>query len=282
MSVLDLGDHGRGGADDAADDLLQFLAAQRVEIHAGLLGGGDECRILERLVERLPQRLDPIGRHVRRGEDRAADRDVAGDHVEDLPLLVVLRELAPAAARRGRAPCAGRPGSRMLTLLSLIQAGLLAFSEAQESLPRPSDLAALDGDVDVAAAGIAGNDLELACRTGCSTTCGYSTDGELAPVAPSTTRRFLASSMVRMPLAAHTKVMLLTTTMLPIQLNLRTSNWMPGWPERLVGRRGLAQHGDDGAVLGRDVVEPVAGAAAAGARHVLRRSRRACRECARR
>ena len=25
-------------------------------------------------------------------------------------------------------------------------------------------------------------------------------------------------------------MMLLTTTMLPIQLKLRTSNWMPGWP----------------------------------------------------
>jgi hypothetical protein len=39
---------------------------------------------------------------------------------------------------------------------------------------------------------------------------------------------FFASSIVFMPVAADTNMMLLTTTMLPIQLNLRTSNWMPG------------------------------------------------------
>ena len=42
-----------------------------------------------------------------------------------------------------------------------------------------------------------------------------------------------------------------------------------GLPERLVGRRRLAEHREHGAVLGRDLVEPVGGAAAAGARHVL-------------
>ncbi|MND07616.1 hypothetical protein D3C83_297050 [compost metagenome] len=49
-------------------------------------------------------------------------------------------------------------------------------------------------------------------------------------MAPTGTTRFLASSTVRIPLAAQVIMMLLTATMLPIQLNLRASNWMPGWP----------------------------------------------------
>ena len=75
------------------DDLLQLLAADRIEIHVGLLGGFAERRIAHRVVERLAQRPHAVGRHVRRGQDRASDRGVAGDHFEDLLLLVVLREL---------------------------------------------------------------------------------------------------------------------------------------------------------------------------------------------
>ena len=36
--------------------------------------------------------------------------------------------------------------------------------------------------------------------------------------------------MVRTPVSAQVIMMLLTATMLPIQLKLRASNWMPGWP----------------------------------------------------
>ena len=121
------------------DDLLQLLAADRVEIHVGLLGRCQERRVPHGVVERLAQRAHALGRHVRRGEDRASDRGVAGDDLEDLPLLIVLRELGQQ--RRVRQIGFSRRGptwNRMLTFLSLIQPGLLDLSDAQESLPRPS------------------------------------------------------------------------------------------------------------------------------------------------
>ena len=61
--------------------------------------------------------------------------------------------------------------------------------------------------------------------------CGDVTDGLVAPVAPQITPPFfLASPIVLMPVAAQTDVMLLSTMLLPIQLNLAASYFTPGLP----------------------------------------------------
>ena len=91
-----------------------------------------------RLVESPPQRPHPVGRNARRGQDRPPDRDVAGEDLENLALLVVLPELAPERNVRQVGSRLVPIWNRMLTVWSRSQSGWVVFMEAQESLPRPS------------------------------------------------------------------------------------------------------------------------------------------------
>ena len=78
------------------------------------------------------------------------------------------------------------------------------------------------------------------------------------------------SSSVASPDALHDSVTRLSTIGLPIQLNCAASKRMPGSPSAWSTAVLCTMRADRGAVLRRDVVEPVRGGAGAGARHVLR------------
>ena len=132
------------------------------------------------------------------------------------------------------------------------------------------ELVAFHRDIDVAAARIAGDDLELGAEQIVRhlrvehrrRTCAGRADGERLGLG--------ACRWSRRRSPPTTNRILLTTDRLPIQLNLRASNWTPGWPSAWsVGVAWLRQ-----AItvpsLRRDRVEPVGRAAAAGAGHVLR------------
>ena len=93
--VFHHGEDTRRWRHDPFDDPLQLLAAHRIDLHVRLFRRLDELRVPHGLIERLPQRLDAIRRYVRRGQDRPADRHVAGENLEHLALLVVLGELRP-------------------------------------------------------------------------------------------------------------------------------------------------------------------------------------------
>src|SRR5947199_21428 len=91
---------------------------------------------------------------------RPPDRDVAGEHVENLPLLVALTELAPE--RRVEVGFAPWSDLEQNVHLALAQPARIVGLQRRPGIAAAAvDLAAFDGKVDVAAAGITGDDLEF-------------------------------------------------------------------------------------------------------------------------
>ena len=134
--LLHRGAHARDRLGRRARDLLDqrgdLLAGERIDVDLELLGLGEIGRILHGGVERAPQRVDAVGRHVRRQEERPA--------VFEPRQRQQHRLLGRHRSWRGRAPAArlGSSGcfrsahcARILIFFSLIQLRLIAFSVDQ-------------------------------------------------------------------------------------------------------------------------------------------------------
>src|SRR5689334_912248 len=78
---------------DISDELFDIGAAHWVHVHFPLLGFGKEIRILEGVIESLAQGLLAILGNAWRGGEGPAHDLAAEDQLDDLLLLVGLREV---------------------------------------------------------------------------------------------------------------------------------------------------------------------------------------------
>ena len=163
----------------------------------------------------------------------------------------------------------GPTWNRMLTLPSLIQCGIVGLQRRPGVAAATIHLAPLERDHDVAAAGIAGHDLELRAE---QIVGDRRIEHRWRARAGGADRK---RALLRVVDGAHADFGpgdhdVVDRHHVADPVEIAHVELDAGLAERLVGRRCLAEHGEDGAVLRRDLVEPVRGAAAAGARHVLR------------
>ena len=143
---------------------------------------------------------------------------------------------------------------------------------------RPADLAALHREVDVVAAGIAGDDLEFGAEHRVGDARELVGVGRRAGAADHQLLLQQLSSNLVMPEVCQLTHTLTSLFMLPIQRNLVGSNFAASMPSIGSNAGAASDDAERGAVLGRDVVEPVGEHQAAGARHVARNDRRIARD----
>ena len=142
-------------------DLLHFLAAGRADVHSGLVGFGQEQRILHGGVESATQRGDALAWRLGRSDESAGNAGIGRQEGQNLAVVLVLGKL-------GHQRHIGQ--LRMPSQRDLHQNEDLLLGEPVRlgRLPRcpriraaSAHLAALHREVDVVAAGIAGDDPEL-------------------------------------------------------------------------------------------------------------------------
>ena len=75
------------------DEFGEVGAVHRIDVDLELLRLGEIGRILHRLVERLAQRRDAVGRHVRRQEERPPDIEPRHDELQRRAFVVGLGEV---------------------------------------------------------------------------------------------------------------------------------------------------------------------------------------------
>jgi hypothetical protein len=158
--LLDHRDDVRRGPGDPTHDTLQLFAADRAEIHVGLVGGVDEQRVHERVVESPAQAPALFGGNLRRSQDRPSDRKVAGQDFEDLALLVGLAKLAPQR-NIGQIGLALDADLEQEVDRIVAQPARMAGFQGGPGIDVSVNLAAFQRNIDVAAAGIAETILNL-------------------------------------------------------------------------------------------------------------------------
>src|SRR5262249_30724719 len=148
-------------AQGLAYDLVDLFAGGAVDHQVAFLAGGQESRVAEHSRKRGSQRREPLGRHARRGENRAADLAGAGGCVQHLAAFVGLRKLGERRHLREKAMPLQRGLVKDDRFAAAHPAGMAHQHAGQPVGSDDIDLAPFHREQDIGGAAISAYELEL-------------------------------------------------------------------------------------------------------------------------